>query len=398
MTIRPLPILLALATLPLATAPAAAQRRATPRLAVRAENPLAVERSETLALPWASVRRRLPGATAARIRVRDAASGAELPAQALDADGDGAADSLLFIARFAARQTRRFAVEAAAPEHAAAAGVHAKYIPGRDDVAWESDRIAFRTYGQGLWKLENTHSSGVDVWTKRVRALVLDRWYGGEHPSYHTDRGEGADLYKVGATLGTGGTGIWRGGTLFRAENFRRQRILADGPVRALIELEYDPFDAGGARVTESRRISIDAGENLYRATSTFRYAGADSAAFATGTVKRPGLRALDGAAESGGWRWFGTWGPMDPAEGGTGELGTAVVLPAARHAVARETANHFLAVAPLSPGEPVVFYAGAGWTNSGDFAGAEAWTAYLRGFVARLDHPVRVTVHPAAR
>ena len=56
--------------------------------------------------------------------------------------------------------------------------MHVKFVPERTDVAWESDRIAYRTYGQLLWQLENLHTSGVDVWMKRTRNLVTARQIG----------------------------------------------------------------------------------------------------------------------------------------------------------------------------------------------------------------------------
>ena len=51
-----------------------------------------------------------------------------------------------------------------------------------NDVAWESDRIAHRTYSQGLIKGEGTVSSGIDVGVKRTRSLVIDGWYRAELP------------------------------------------------------------------------------------------------------------------------------------------------------------------------------------------------------------------------
>jgi pectinesterase len=384
MRIRPL-----LAALPLLLP--LAVRAQEPRIHLRAENPLPVDRAdETLALPWSAVQRALPNVRPNGVRVMDAGSGAELPVQPLDADGDGAVDSLLFQASFRPSETRRFAVEPRAPAQAPSRA-HVRHDSARDDVAWETDRVAFRTYGQGLWRLENTHSSGVDVWVKRTRALVVDRWYAPDHASYHADTGEGADFYSVGPTLGAGGTGVWADGRLHRSENFRRHRVLADGPIRIVFLLEYDPFDAAGTRVTETRRVSMDAGSSLFRIESVFRFDGGVALSFATGTVKRPDL--VGTMRRDSAWSGFGTWGPLDPRTGGHGELGTAVLLPAALQPSLRETADHFLALAPLRAGEPVVYYAGAGWTASGDFPTPQSWWAYLGAAAQRLSVPIRLTI-----
>lgn len=370
------------------------------QVTVRVENPVALERrDETIALPWASLAARLPTLAPGRVRVRDVAGGAELVTQALDADADGRPDSLLFQASFFPREAKAFGVEAAAPAAPAAAPAsraHVKFVPERTDVAWENDRIAFRTYGQLLWQLENLHSSGVDVWVKRTRALVLDKWYAAGHDAYHVDKGEGADFYKVGPTLGAGATAIWRNGRMYRAENFKSQRIIADGPIRAMFELTFDPWDAGGLRVTETKRFAIDAGQNVYRQESVFRAAGTDTITYAVGFVKRPGL--VGSTSRAGTWAWLTGWGPVDnkPGEGGHGDLGTAVLLERARVTDVKETDDHYVMIATARAGQPVVHYLGAGWTGSRDFTGVEEWWRYLNDYAQRLAAPLTVTIGAA--
>jgi pectinesterase len=351
-----------------------------------------VRRDETIALPWSTVQQRLAAARADRVRVLDA-EGREIVSQVIDGDGDGRPDELLFQADYWPSEARTFVVEGAAPAVAAKPRVHVKYVPERTDVAWESDRIAFRTYGQLLWKLENLHTSGVDVWVKRTRNLVLDRWYAAGHDSYHADRGEGADFFKVGPTLGAGATAVWRNGRMYRAENFHTYRILADGPVRAVFELQFDPWDAGGVRVTETKRVAIDAGQNLYRQESIFRADGADTLTVAAGFVKRPGL--VGSTSRASAWAWLSGWGPMDnkPGEGGHGALGTAVLLDRAHLMDVKETDDHYVALATIRVGQPVVLYFGAGWTASGDFTRAEDWWDYLAGYAQRAAAPIKVTL-----
>jgi pectinesterase len=364
------------------------------QVTVRVENPLALERrDETIALAWDALRRQLPALAAGRVRVREQLGGTELVTQLLDADVDGTPDSLLFQASFLGREAKAFVVDAAAPAAKATSRAHVKFVPERTDIAWENDRIAFRTYGQLLWKLENLHSSGVDVWVKRTRALVLDKWYAGGHDFYHLDRGEGADFYKVGPTLGGGATAVWRGGRMHRAENFRSHRVIADGPIRAVFELTFDPWDAGGLRVTETKRIAIDAGHNLYRQESVFRVHGTDTLTYAVGFVKRPGLVGTTSRAAT--WAWLAGWGPVEnkPGEGGHGDLGTAVLVDRARVTDMKETDDHYVLLATARSGQPVVHYIGAGWTGSRDFAGVEAWWAYLGDYAQRLRAPLTVTI-----
>jgi hypothetical protein len=61
-------------------------------------------------------------------------------------------------------------------------------VPERlDDFAWESDRTAHRVYGPAIIKDPKEHliSSGVDVWVKKVRTPVVDKWY--KRGEYHHD-------------------------------------------------------------------------------------------------------------------------------------------------------------------------------------------------------------------
>lgn len=380
----------------LALPPAAVQAQLT----VRAENTLDIARpSETIELAWPSVTSQLAGARAGNVRVLDAATRTEIPSQVVDDDGDGTPDSLIFQGSFFPHETKAFVVEAAPPAKVDTSPVFVTHTMPRDDMAWESDRIAYRMYGQGLWKVDSLLSSGIDVWVKRVRYPIVTKWYAKGHDSYHRDTGEGADFFDVGQSLGAGGTAIWRDGTLYRAANFKSYRILANGPVRAEFEVTYEPWDAAGLRVTEVKRIAIDAGHNLNRTVSTFRIVGgAPTTAeipYAIGLVKRKGVVGAESKASA--WAWLTEWGPVSPKDGGHGELGTVVMLPTGRVDDWKETKDHYLAIARARSGEPVVQYIGAGWTGSGDYADVSDWYAYLTQAAQRLSTPLRVTVTKGA-
>ena len=361
---------------------------------VRGENTLGLSRTdETIGLAWSDVRAKLPGAGSTQVRVRDLASGREIVSQVVDNDGNGSMDELIFQATFAPNEVKRFAIEAAAPAKPDKVRVYASHQDPRDDVAWENDRIAYRIYGQGLWKVDSLLSSGVDVWVKRVRTPIVEKWYEKGHDSYHRDTGEGADFFDVGQTLGAGGTAIWRDGKMYRAWNFKSWKIIANGPVRAIFELQYQPWDAGsGPRVTETKRIAIDAGQNLNHVTSIFRSESpVNDLPWVTGLVKRPSVVGSESKARS--WAWLSVWGPVVPKDGGHGDLGTAVLIP--RDAVSewRENDDHYFLVSHTRPGEPVHYWIGAGWTDSGDFTGVRDWWNYLDQFAQRLAAPIKTTI-----
>jgi pectinesterase len=360
---------------------------------VRAENSLAFTRTdETIGLAWNDVKAKLPNATPAQVRVRDVASGRAVVSQVVDNDGDGTMDELIFQATFAPNDVKRFVIEAAAPPKPDKVRVYASHQDPRDDVAWENDRIAFRIYGQGLWKVDSLLSSGVDVWVKRVRTPIVEKWYAKGHDEYHRDTGEGADFFDVGQTLGAGGTAIWRDGKMYRAWNFKSWKIIANGPVRAIFELQYQPWDAGsGPRVTETKRIALDAGQNLNHVTSIFRSESpVNDLPWVTGLVKRPSVVGSESKARP--WAWLSVWGPVVPKDGGHGDLGTAVLIP--REAVSewRENDDHYFLVSHTKPGEPVNYWVGAGWTDSGDFRDVREWWNYLDQFAQRLAAPIKTS------
>ena len=357
-------------------------------------NPSGIERpDETVGLPWTEVRAHLAGAAAGHLRVLDAVSREELVSQVVDDDGDGAPDELIFQSGFFPGEAKRFVVESGVPAATyPKARVYATHTVPRDDIAWESDRIGFRTYGQGLWKVDSLLSSGIDVWVKRTRDPIVDKWYAKGHDAYHVDTGEGADFFDVGQTLGAGGTAVWRNGKMYRAANFKSWKIIANGPVRTIFELYYEPWDADGLRVSETKRIALDAGSNLNRATSIFRVEGgsATDIPYVIGVVKRRGMIGSESSARD--WAWLSGWGPVSPKDGGHGELGTAVLMPKSHVEEWKESGDHYFAVAHAKSGEPVVHWIGAGWTDSGDFRGVADWWSYLDHFAQRLATPVVVT------
>ncbi|MCU0784764.1 MAG: glycoside hydrolase family 88 protein [Verrucomicrobia bacterium] len=269
----------------------------------------------------------------------------------------------------------------------------ARFVPERmDDFAWESDRIAHRMYGPALITGEGTISSGVDVWVKRTRNLVLNKWY--ESKDYHNDHGEGMDCYSVShgkvPTRGCGGLGIWDGQKLAVSQNFKTQRVIATGPVRSVFELTYESWDAAGRKVSEVKRMSIDANSNFTRAESTFTADGKAPLTVGVGIAKRDERGSLAQVALDLKAGWLTYW---EAPTGTNGNTACALVFPTGVKEFTKDEAN-FLAIASAAPGKPLVYYLGAGWSKSGDFADATAWQKYVTHFAQRLAAPLKVKLH----
>lgn len=395
----------------LAFAPAALV--AADQLVITASHELPAARpAETISVPWKTVAAGLPGALLQHLAVKDA-SGRSLSyqvtnvaPQSKDPQGIGIAyGELLFQHDFAAgEKSATFTVEkleAVAPVFPAKA--FARYVPERlDDFAWENDKIGHRTYGPALAAPDEPKTgkevlvtSGLDVWCKRVDYLIVDRWYNKGHDHYHHDEGEGMDMYQVGPSRGCGGIGIWDGHTLAVSRNYQTWKVLANGPVRAVFELGYDTWDAHGIKVRETKRFIVDAGHNLDLMESTFTVVGGEPPAeltVAIGLNKTPADKGQDAKIEvtqsvetTAMTQWV--------AQKTNGALGTAVIVePEAFKGFAQDDRN-LLAVVRATPGTPVRYLVGAGWSKAGEFTSQEGWNAYVNAWSARLRSPIRVAV-----
>lgn len=389
---------------------------AAEQITLRATHTLDVARpSETISIPWSEVVRALPGALLQKIEIRDW-RGRVLPyqvtniaPQAKDPQGLGLAyGELLFQYDFAAGE-RSATFTIAKIDHVAPVfptKAFARYVQERlDDFAWENDRIAHRTYGPALAapapegvKKEVLVTSGLDVWCKRVDYPIVDRWYNKGHDHYHTDQGEGMDMFQVGPSRGCGGAGIWNDGRLAVSGNYKSWRILANGPVRTSFELVYDAFDAHGVKVTETKRITLDAGHNLNRIESTFTVVdGQPPAAGLTvgvGLHKNPADRGQEPAIELATVAEQGTLAQWI-VQKTNGQLGTAIVaLPGDLVGFAEDERNHLVLLRAQS-GQPLRYFAGAGWDRSGHFPDRASWLAYLAQHAARLAAPVKIELLP---
>jgi unsaturated rhamnogalacturonyl hydrolase len=367
-----------------------------PAVSVKVANRLKAPRAaETIAVDVAEIRRLAPGLEAAKLVVVDGA-GKPVLSQLVDLDGDDVPEQVVFQTDLGAGESKTFTVKGGARKPAAREDykVYGRFVRERhDDFAWENDRIAHRMYGPDLetWKKEPLTSSGVDVWCKRVRRLLVNDWYMTD--DYHQDGGEGADFYSVGKSRGLGGVGIWVGDKLAVSRNFVSSRVLANGPIRLVFELVYAPWDAGGVKVSETKRIVLDAGQSFDRIESTFTTDGKPGPlAVGIGIAKHEGGAAeLD--AKAG---WMRVWEPLKAphgALGSAGNLGTAIVLAPAAITGSKETDSDRLLIARAQPGVPLVYHAGFGWDRSGDVADAAAWNRQVEAYSRALASPVHVTL-----
>ena len=376
--------------------------QATP---VKVSNPAAFAReSETVEL-------NLPG----KLAVMDGRSARILDSQSYRTP-EGA-DKFLFQVDLAPGETRTYYVFEAAALAVTPTPIvktFARFVPERfKDFAWESDRIAHRTYNVALIPAENTVSSAPDVWIKKDRRLIVDVMYATKH--YHEDNGEYLDDYRVGHSRGCGGLGIWDGKKLHTSSNWENWKLITTGPIRSEFELTFAAWDAGnGRKVSETKRYSIDAGSWFTKARSTF--ASEDPAPLALGVGLAERACGPDGeelVAQDQAEGWLSYWQPEDKPKGVTA---VAIVLPKGAvkeftnsdpnlpdekvHALVPQPTHEgappirdLLAITQAAVGQPFEYYLGASWDRSGDFTNHVQWEAYVKRFAERRDQPLQVTV-----
>lgn len=354
-------------------------------LTVEAVNELGWERNhevETVELDWKKLQQRQPSLTTETVVVRDASNNRDVVSQVVD-------NKLIFQTDFKGKRSKEFIIAAGKPMPATSK-VFARFVPERlDDFAWENDKIAFRMYGPAIEKVEPPSGSGIDVWCKSTSRLIINEWY--KKDDYHVDHGEGLDCYKVGPDRGCGGIAIWKDGKSYISRDYRKWKQLANGPIRVIFELTYEPWDVGGVKVSEVKRISLDAGSHFNRLESVFKFDGATDMIVGVGLNEHTNFSPF----VNGPVGYMGVWDEADRPKGLTnGMNGVAVVFPAGIRFENTNAENQVWALMSVKTGEPLIYYAGAGWSKSG-FPQISDWENYVANFADRLRSPLKVHLEP---
>jgi hypothetical protein len=333
---------------------------------------------------------RFPGILA--LAVIPGSSATVVPSQADDLDGDGVPDEFVFPVKLAAGARTVVHVYYSTTLHDVLPWpkrVHASHAFGynRATAALESEAIGYRTYG-GFF---------LDVQARQKGSAWLNNSLVG-YLSASVPSTAGRDIIHLGDTLGLGGLFLRSGSDLFRpplnTPDYAHQapdgeapsyRVIADGPVRAVVKAWMDPWTIGPDRVKIEALYFIGAGgedvECRFRVTPLQL-----SRAYEVGTGIRhlpkmrkssaPGRLALEGEQEE-------AIGPLglalyyDPKT--TGEAGTLNTPEGLNDSVVfRER---------LAPGHAVSgrYWVAAAWSGSGIHD--------LLGHLAGTERQARATV-----
>ncbi|MFP5080925.1 DUF4861 family protein [Pedobacter sp. JCM 36344] len=265
--------------------------------------------------------------------------------------------------------------------------VFGRYVPERkDDFAWENDKVAFRMYGKAL-EATNENAYGIDVWAKRTDKLILNKWY--KSGDYHADHGDGLDYYNVGFTLGAGDVAPYVEGKIAFPKNYRKWKILDQGPLRFSFQLEYDEWDVEGTLVKVTKQFSLDAGSQLNRVEATFSFSNGNGLLpVVVGIVKRKEKGTISSIVNNNGV--LGYWEPEHGLDGVLG-IGTIMLSPSNKSI---ETETHLLQETMSKNGEAVIYYTGAAWNKAGAISTAEEWFRYLNLYKSTINSPLEIKIN----
>ncbi|WP_106829291.1 DUF4861 domain-containing protein [Parabacteroides pacaensis] len=355
------------------------------RLNVAVTNHSSLDRTEEIVeIPWTKVSQTLTLTDEIQIIVVDE-TGKQLPYQLIK-NGGKEIRSIIFPATVAAGKTVVYSIKEGIPEQFEAK-VYGRFVPERkDDFAWENNTSAFRMYGPAL-EATGEISNGIDLWVKKTDKLVIDKWYKNDLAgvaSYHEDHGEGLDFYKVGRTLGLGGSAPFVNDTIWLGNNFTKYEIVDKGPLRITFRLFYAPFEVDGKPVTETRTISLDANSRFNKIVEHFD-TDIPSMKIASGIVLRP---EEGGSIEYDRQKGYAAYAEPKVENG---IIYVGVVSPVTFREI-ENACGHLLCLNEYKKGDQYTYYAGGSWDQAG-FLTPDDWFSYVKDFAVRVQQPLKVTI-----
>ncbi len=350
-------------------------------------------------------------------------NGKEIPSQLDDLDGDCVYDELCFLTDVGAHETKNYRVElfGDGEQKTFPARTFAELVlPSKDKklpknkqdiylrsitfdartkdtyhyvhshgVCFESELIALRVYFD--------HRQTIDLYGKNHKGLELEATQ-----FYPTDeqkaQGFGDDVLWVGNTYGLGALRGWDGHAqqLLTDVKMRTQRVVAEGPLRAIVEVEDKGWvpAKGLMPVNVVIRYTVYAGHRDFDVQARFSRTPVDfpTYRFATGLIN------VKGSEEFGCENVRGCWGSDWPTGKDDGQhkletVGLGIYVPG-EYLVSEEKATKDDYTNVVKPVDGVINYKLA-YTSANEnfgFKDKEAWFAWLRNWSRRQAEPLKVS------
>lgn len=342
----------------------------------------------------------------------------DLPTQLVDDDGDGSPERLVFLADLAAAAAHDFVINRRTASRSAPSRAYAEvsikeggewqdavYVGGTfknvdhvtnppqhtdhsgyiryEGPGIESDLVGYRVYLD--WR------NGFDIFGKKTAGLVLQNVGQDNYDSYHEMADWGADILKVGTSLGMGGYGYWDGSKTVLVSDVaqRSATILADGPIHSSLEIGYQGWDTGKAVVDLTATLAMQAGSPLAEVTLQ---TSAPLDNLAIGIVAHPGTELMTGEMEftltSETWAYMASFGTQTLFED---QLGMVILFK--KRDLVEQTRDENSYVLVMKPRDKALSYAfGALWSGQqGGVQTREELEAYLLSELERRTMQPRI-------
>jgi hypothetical protein len=341
----------------------------------------------------------------------------EVPSQAVDSDGDGKMDEIIFNISLVANEkkdiTIRYAkdgeekrsykkrTQAELSHKFDGEFVERKYIGGGfknvsylklppehtdhsnfiryEGPGWESDKVGYRFYLD--WR------NAIDIFGKKVGDMVLQNVGQDGNDSYHNPADWGMDILKVGESLGIGSIAIWEDGKANRVavtENVDCG-ILANGPVYSQIRTRYFGWKVGSGKYDLISDLSIEAGSRMTK--NQIQIEG-EAHNLCSGLAKAEATDYFQSDMDMGEWAYIALYGKQSLAGD---NLGTAVLFDTKQLAeINEDELNHVVVLKPHQ--NQVTYYFLAAWEQEPEgIKSKQSFKDYLDQTIKELDTPLIV-------
>lgn len=331
---------------------------------------------------------------------------------------------VIFPANVAAMSTATYSARPGRPTVSADTVSCGALYPYRlDDIAWENDKSGYRLYGPAIQR-RGDKLYGYDIFTKRattapvlreryelecnqeIRAEIKRLRNAGEKEkadsiyriiSYHIDSGTGMDVYTVGPTLGAGGAAIMRNDlSLAYPYCYTDFEILNNGPYRFTVRLKFDPVEADGDSVAETRLLSLDSGTHFNRCEISYDGLSRTRPVASGIVIHRQNPKGYRLNPDHGFVAYADS---TDHADRGNGVIYIGVIAPEAPAATIMQpmeqqgdAIGHVLTATPCKPGSTYTYWWGSGWSKAG-IDSLDDWTDITARSSETLRHPLQVTL-----
>lgn len=214
---------------------------------------------------------------------------------------------------------------------------------------WESEKIAFRFYLD--WRNAN------DLFGKKTNKLILHKVGLDGFKSYHELSDWGADILKVGESLGIGTIAHWADSSAQRVAKTDSiyTEITYSGILESKITTQYYGWEYAGGKTDLTSELSIQAGSYMTKAHLT---TSGPVNNFCTGIVKMDSTTVLNSTGSNGEWVYLATFGKQSLQND---KLGLFVFFKKSN--LLRVTEDRYSHVVVLKPeGKELSYYFGGVW------------------------------------